>query len=383
VTGVEVSVVLPCLDEAETVGTCVRKALSALRELGIDGEVVVADNGSTDGSQALAERAGARVVDVAEPGYGSALLAGIEAAHGRYVVMADADDSYDLAGLGPFVAKLREGYALVVGNRFAGGIAPGAMPALHRYLGNPVLSLVGRVFFRSAVHDFHCGMRGVDRAAFLALDLRTTGMEFASEMVVKATVHGLRVTEVPTTLSPAGRTRPPHLRSWSDGWRHLRFLMLYSPRWLFLYPGLALMAAGLLVGAWLLPGSRSVGGVGLDVQTLLYAAMAVVIGFQSVVFAVFGKVFAVSEGLLPENPRFSRLFRYVRLETGLLVGGILVAFGVAGTVYGFYRWSVRSFGPLDAQHSLRIVIPSLTALVLGSQTVLSSFFLSLLGLRRR
>ena len=382
-TGVEVSVVLPCLDEAETVGTCVRKALSALRELGIDGEVVVADNGSTDGSQALAERAGARVVDVAEPGYGSALLAGIEAAHGRYVVMADADDSYDLAGLGPFVAKLREGYALVVGNRFAGGIAPGAMPALHRYLGNPVLSLVGRVFFRSAVHDFHCGMRGVDRAAFLALDLRTTGMEFASEMVVKATVHGLRVTEVPTTLSPAGRTRPPHLRSWSDGWRHLRFLMLYSPRWLFLYPGLALMAAGLLVGAWLLPGSRSVGGVGLDVQTLLYAAMAVVIGFQSVVFAVFGKVFAVSEGLLPENPRFSRLFRYVRLETGLLVGGILVAFGVAGTVYGFYRWSVRSFGPLDAQHSLRIVIPSLTALVLGSQTVLSSFFLSLLGLRRR
>jgi glycosyltransferase involved in cell wall biosynthesis len=382
-TGVEVSVVLPCLDEAETVGTCVRKALGALRELGIDGEVVVADNGSTDGSQALAERAGARVVDVAEPGYGSALLAGIEAAHGRYVVMADADDSYDLAGLGPFVAKLREGYALVVGNRFAGGIAPGAMPALHRYLGNPVLSLVGRVFFRSAVHDFHCGMRGVDRAAFLALDLRTTGMEFASEMVVKATVHGLRVTEVPTTLSPAGRTRPPHLRSWSDGWRHLRFLMLYSPRWLFLYPGLALMAAGLLVGAWLLPGSRRIGGVGLDVQTLLYAAMAVVIGFQSVVFAVFGKVFAVSEGLLPENPRFSRLFRYVRLETGLLVGGILIAFGTAGTVYGFYRWSVRSFGPLDAQHSLRIVIPSLTALVLGSQTVLSSFFLSLLGLRRR
>lgn len=379
----EVSVVLPCLDEAETVGTCVRKAVAALRDLGIDGEVVVADNGSTDGSQALATAAGARVVDVAEPGYGSALLAGIEAARGRYVVMADADDSYDLTGLAPFVERLREGYALVVGNRFAGGIAPGAMPALHRYLGNPVLSLVGRVFFRSAVHDFHCGMRGVDRAAFLALDLRTTGMEFASEMVVKATVHGLRVTEVPTTLSPAGRTRPPHLRSWSDGWRHLRFLMLYSPRWLFLYPGLALMAAGLLVGAWLLPGSRSVGGVGLDVQTLLYAAMAVVIGFQSVVFAVFGKVFAVSEGLLPENPRFSRLFRYVRLETGLLVGGILVAFGIAGTVYGFYRWSVRSFGPLDAQHSLRIVIPSLTALVLGSQTVLSSFFLSLLGLRRR
>jgi glycosyltransferase involved in cell wall biosynthesis len=379
----EVSVVLPCLDEAETVGTCVRKAVAALRDLGIDGEVVVADNGSTDGSQALAAAAGARVVDVAEPGYGSALLAGIEAARGTYVVMADADDSYDLTGLAPFVERLREGYALVVGNRFAGGIAPGAMPALHRYLGNPVLSLVGRVFFRSAVHDFHCGMRGVDRAAFLALDLRTTGMEFASEMVVKATVHGLRVTEVPTTLSPAGRTRPPHLRSWSDGWRHLRFLMLYSPRWLFLYPGLALMAAGLLVGAWLLPGSRSVGGVGLDVQTLLYAAMAVVIGFQSVVFAVFGKVFAVSEGLLPENPRFSRLFRFVRLETGLLVGGILVAFGVAGTVYGFYRWSVRSFGPLDAQHSLRIVIPSLTALVLGSQTVLSSFFLSLLGLRRR
>jgi glycosyltransferase involved in cell wall biosynthesis len=380
---VEVTVLLPCLDEAETVETCVRKALGALRDLGIRGEVVVADNGSTDGSQELACRAGARVVPVPVRGYGAALQAGIESARGRYVVMADADDSYDLTAIGPFVEALRAGHQLVVGNRFAGGIAPGAMPPLHRYLGNPVLSLVGRVFFRSECHDFHCGMRGVDRDAVRALDLRTTGMEFASEMVVKAKLHGLRVTEVPTTLSPDGRSRPPHLRSWRDGWRHLRFLLLYSPRWLFLYPGLVLMAAGLAVGLWLLPGSRRVGAVGLDVQTLLYAGMAVVIGFQSVVFAVFSKVFAVSEGLLPEDPRFTRVFRYVRLETGLIAGGLLVAVGLGGTAYGFYRWSIRSFGPLDGPQSLRIVIPSLTALVLGSQVVLSSFFLSLLGLRRR
>jgi hypothetical protein len=385
VTGgtVEVSVVLPCLDEAATVESCVRTALDAIAGAGLTGEVVVADNGSTDGSQALAEAAGARVVQVEERGYGAALTAGIAAAHGEYVVMADADESYDLRDVPRFVAALREGADLVMGNRFRGGIEPGAMPKLHRYLGNPVLSWAGRTFFRSNVGDFHCGIRGLRREAALALDLRTTGMEFASEMVVKAELAHLRIAEIPVTLSPDGRDRPPHLRSWRDGWRHLRFLLLYSPRWLFLYPGAALMAVGLLAGAWLLPGGRRIGGVGLDVQTLLYAAMAVVLGYQSVVFAVFTKVFAISEGLLPEDPRVTRVFRYVTLETGLVFGALLVLLGLAGSVAGFLGWQSHDFGALDASRSLRVVIPSLTALVLGTQTVLAAFFLSILGLRRR
>jgi hypothetical protein len=385
VTGgtVEVSVVLPCLDEAATVETCVRTALDAIAGAGLTGEVVVADNGSTDGSQALAEAAGARVVHVEERGYGAALTAGIAAARGEYVVMADADESYDLRDVPKFVAALREGPDLVMGNRFRGGIERGAMPKLHRYLGNPVLSWAGRTFFRSKVGDFHCGIRGFRREAALALDLRTTGMEFASEMVVKAELARLRIAEIPVTLSPDGRDRPPHLRSWRDGWRHLRFLLLYSPRWLFLYPGAALMAAGLLAGAWLLPGGRRIGGVGLDVQTLLYAAMAVVMGYQSVVFAVFTKVFAISEGLLPEDPRVTRVFRYVTLETGLVFGALLVLLGLAGSVAGFLGWQSHDFGALDASRSLRVVIPSLTALVLGTQTVLAAFFLSILGLRRR
>jgi hypothetical protein len=380
---VEVSVVLPCLDEAATVESCVRTALDAIAGAGLSGEVIVADNGSTDGSQALAEAAGARVVHVEERGYGAALTAGIAAAHGEYVVMADADESYDLRDVPRFVAALREGPDLVMGNRFRGGIEPGAMPKLHRYLGNPVLSWAGRTFFRSKVGDFHCGIRGLRREAALALDLRTTGMEFASEMVVKAELAHLRIAEIPVTLSPDGRNRPPHLRSWRDGWRHLRFLLLYSPRWLFLYPGALLMAVGLVAGAWLLPGGRRIGGVGLDVQTLLYAAMAVVMGYQSVVFAVFTKVFAISEGLLPEDPRVTRVFRYVTLETGLVFGALLVLLGLAGSVAGFLGWQSHDFGALDASRSLRVVIPSLTALVLGTQTVLAAFFLSILGLRRR
>jgi hypothetical protein len=385
VTGgtVEVSVVLPCLDEAATVESCVRTALDAIAGAGLTGEVVVADNGSTDGSQALAEAAGARVVHVEERGYGAALTAGIAAARGEYVVMADADESYDLRDVPRFVAALREGADLVMGNRFRGGIEPGAMPKLHRYLGNPVLSWAGRTFFRSKVGDFHCGIRGLRREAALTLDLRTTGMEFASEMVVKAELAHLRIAEIPVTLSPDGRNRPPHLRSWRDGWRHLRFLLLYSPRWLFLYPGALLMAVGLVAGAWLLPGGRRIGGVGLDVQTLLYAAMAVVMGYQSVVFAVFTKVFAISEGLLPEDPRVTRVFRYVTLETGLLFGALLLLLGAAGSVAGFLGWQSHDFGALDASRSLRVVIPSLTALVLGTQTVLAAFFLSILGLRRR
>jgi glycosyltransferase involved in cell wall biosynthesis len=381
--GVEVSIVMPCLNEAESLGVCIEKARDALHALEISGEVIVADNGSSDGSQAIARGLGARVVDVEEKGYGSALLGGITAACGGFVIMGDADDSYDFSAIGPFVEKLRQGYDLVMGNRFAGGIRPGAMPALHRYLGNPVLSQIGRLFFSSPVGDFHCGLRGFRKAAIERLDLRTTGMEFASEMIVKATLMDLRITEVPTTLSPARRTRQPHLRTWRDGWRHLRFLLLYSPRWLFLYPGAFLMLAGLVVGGWLIPGPRRIVGVGFDVHTLLYAAGAIIIGFQSVVFAFFTKIFAISEGLLPEDPRLTKAFKYITLETGLAAGSLLVVAGLAGSVYSFLHWSLGSFGPLDTSHTLRIVIPSLTALMLGSEVILSSFFLSVLGMSRR
>ncbi len=380
---VELSVVMPCLNEAATLAACIGKAQRALHDDQIAGEIIVADNGSADGSPDIAAALGARVVAVPERGYGSALMGGIAAARGEYVVMGDADDSYDWSVLRPFLDKLRAGADLVMGDRFAGGIEPGAMPPLHRYLGNPVLTGLGRLFFHSPVHDFHCGMRGFRKAAILNLDLRTTGMEFASEMVVKATLARLRLAEVPVTLAPDGRGRPPHLRSWRDGWRHLRFLLLYSPRWLFLYPGAFFMALGLTVGLWLLSGPRAVLGVTFDVHTLLYAAMALVVGFQGVVFAVFTKIFAVSEGLLPEDPRLTRLFRYVTLETGLLVGGLLLLGGLAGSVYALHVWSGRAFGPLDPSRMLRLIIPSVTALMLGGEAVLSSFFLSILGLRRR
>jgi hypothetical protein len=382
--GVELSVVMPCLNEAETLAVCIRKALGSMRELGVEGEVVIADNGSTDGSQEIAAGEGARVVNVPAKGYGSALMGGIRAARGRYVIMGDADDSYDFANLGPFVEKLREGYDLVMGNRFRGGIKPGAMPPLHRYFGNPVLTGIARLmFWNPPCRDFHCGLRGFSRDAALRMDLQTTGMEFASEMVVKSVLKRMSIVEVPTTLSPDGRSRPPHLRSWRDGWRHLRFLLLYSPRWLFLYPGFALIAAGLLVGGALFLGPLVVEGVTLDVHTLLYAALSVVIGFQAVVFAVFTKVFAVSERLLPENERLNKLFRYVTLETGVVVGLVLTAAGVAGSIYALTWWSARDFGPLNPRETLRVVIPSVTAITLGIQTVLSSFFLSVLGLKRK
>jgi hypothetical protein len=297
--------------------------------------------------------------------------------------MGDADASYDFSTLGPFIEKLRSGHDLVIGNRFRGGVEPGAMRPLHRYLGNPVLSFIGRLFFRSPVGDFHCGLRGFSKDAVTRLDLQTTGMEFASEMVVKATLQRMSVTEVPTTLSPDGRSRPPHLRSWRDGWRHLRFLLLYSPRWLFLFPGALLMIIGTLVGLWLLPGPRVVNGVRLDVHTLLYAAVSVIIGFQAIVFAVFTKVFAISEGLLPRDRRVDKFMGYINLEVGLAVGSLLVLFGLAGSIYAVAFWDERSFGDLDPSHTLRIVIPAVTSLTLGCQILLSSFFLSILGLKRR
>jgi hypothetical protein len=380
---IELSVVMPCLNEAETLAACIRKARSSMQRCGIAGEIIIADNGSSDGSQAIAVSQGARVVEVKAKGYGSALMGGIGAARGTYVIMGDADDSYDFTNLMPFVEKLRAGNQLVMGNRFLGGIEPGAMPPLHRYLGNPVLTFIGRLFFGSSCGDFHCGLRGFSRDAILSLDLQTTGMEFASEMVVKATLRGLTISEVPTTLSPDGRSRPPHLRSWRDGWRHLRFLLMFSPRWLFLYPGMLLMLCGAATGAWLLPGPRRFGGVVLDVHTLLYAALAIVVGFQAVVFAICTKVFTISLGLLPEDQRMAKVFQVVTLETGLATGILMLLTGLAGSIFAVADWGLQSFGPLVHSQTLRWIIPSVTALILGSQVVLSSFFLSVLGLKRR
>lgn len=379
----ELSIVMPCLNEAETLATCIRKAKSSLKTLNVAGEVIIADNGSTDGSQAIATQMGARVVTVETKGYGSALMGGIAAARGKYIIMGDADDSYDFANLEPFFDKLQAGYDLVMGNRFAGGIQPRAMPRLHRYLGNPVLTGMGRLFFHSPCGDFHCGLRGFSKAAIQKLDLRTTGMEFATETVVKATMYKLRIAEVPTTLAPAGRSRSPHLRSWRDGWRHLRFMLLYSPRWLFLYQGLVLMVLGTFVSGLLILGPRQLGGITFDVHTLLYSAMAIVIGFQTVVFAVFTKVFATTQGLLPEDLRLNKLFHYIKLETGLLVGSLLLAGGLLLSVYAFSSWRAELYGPLNPSQTLRLVIPAVTLMMLGLQTILSSFFLSILGLKRR
>jgi hypothetical protein len=297
--------------------------------------------------------------------------------------MGDADDSYDFTQVHTFVNKLREGYDLVMGNRFQGGILPGAMPPLHQYLGTPVLTAIARLFFKSRFGDINCGLRAFRKEAIERLGLRTLGMEYATEMVVKATAFGLRVTEIPTTLSPDGRGRPPHLRTWRDGWRHLRFLLLYSPRWLFLYPGIFSLVLGVVVGGFLLPGPLTIGNVAFDLHTLLFAAMAILIGFQSIVFAAFTKIFAISEGLLPEDPRLSRLFRYVTLEVGLAVGVLLILAGTGAWVFGLEYWRSHHFGPLDPEKTLRIVIPGVVFFTLGFQTILSSFFLSVLGMARR
>jgi hypothetical protein len=379
----ELSIVMPCLNEARTVGTCVEKAARFLASHGIRGEIIVADNGSTDGSPEIARRGGARVVHVDARGYGSALRAGIEAAAGEFVILGDADDSYDFLSLEPFVDELRRGCDLVLGNRFRGGIRPGAMRPLHRWLGNPILSGVGRAFFGVQLGDFHCGLRGIRREAYLRMDLRTTGMEFATEMIVKAKLHRMRVAEVPTVLHPDGRGRPSHLRSWRDGWRHLRFLLLYSPRWLFLVPGFVCVGAGAVALLWLWPGPRRVGGVTLDVHTMLYAAAGVVVGCQSISFALFAKAFAIREGLLPEDPKFSRFSRRVPLEAGLIAGAILFLAGVVGSANAVMSWHEASFGNLEPRAVLRIVIPSVLAMTLGGQVVLTSFMLGVLSLGRR
>jgi Glycosyl transferase family 2 len=380
---VELSVVMPCLNEAETLASCIGKAKDTLQCCRISGEVIIADNGSTDGSQEIARQSGARLVNVESKGYGSALRGGIAASRGRFVIMADADDSYDFRDIPRFLEKLREGADLVMGNRFQGGIKQDAMPPLHRYLGNPVLTAIGRLFFRAPCGDFHCGMRGLRKAAYDRMKLRTTGMEFASEMVVKAALLKMNIAEVPTTLSPDGRSRPAHLRTWHDGWRHLRFLLLYSPRWLFLYPGIMLVLIGAAGTAWLLPGPERVGRVVFDVHTLLYALASILLGFQAIAFAMFTKVFAISEGLLPEDPRLKTFFRYITLEIGLLIGGSLLLFGMAGSIFAVSDWRAQHFGQLNPSQMLRLVSPAVVALTLGFEIILSSFFLSVLGMKRQ
>jgi glycosyltransferase involved in cell wall biosynthesis len=379
--GIELSIVMPCLNEAATLPSCIGKARSFLSRHAVAGEIIVADNGSSDGSQAIARANGARVVDVAERGYGSALLGGIRASRGTYVIIGDSDDSYDFAALDGFLEQLRAGDDLVMGNRFIGGIKPGAMPALHRYLGNPVLSTLGRAFFGSPCRDFHCGLRGFRRDAILGLDLQAPGMEFASEMVVKATIRGLKVSEVPTTLSPDGRGRPSHLRSWRDGWRHLRFLLLFSPRWLFFYPGCALFLCGLAAMAWLLPGPRQIGPVGFDIHTLFYASVAVVVGYQTMLYWMFVRIYGAREGFVPSDPWFRSLVGVYTLEAGLIGGAVMMLCGIALGLYAVGAWGAEDFGALAATAAMRLVIPSGTLILLGFQTASSGFFVSVLEIR--
>jgi glycosyltransferase involved in cell wall biosynthesis len=378
----ELSVVLPCLDEAATIAACIEQICKSLLANQISGEIIVADNGSTDNSRDIAKALGARVVTVANRGYGSALMGGIAAARGKYIVMGDADGSYDFSQIPLFLEKLRSGYALVMGNRFQGGIQPGAMPPLHRYLGNPLLTAIGRLFFRAKCHDFYCGLRGFTKTAYESMTLRTTGMEFASEMVVKASLFNMPVCEVPATLSPDGRAGRSHLRTWHDGFRGLRFLLLYSPRWLFLYPGLSLLLVGMVTAAWLLPGPRKVGHSFLDIHTLLYAVVAILTGSQAVIFAFLTKVFGITEGLLPEDPRLTRAFRVFNLEKGLLAGAALLTLGIGIAVYSFYLWNRAGFGPMNPVVLVRLVAGVIVSVTLGVEIVLSSFFLSILGIAR-
>jgi len=377
---VEVSIVMPCLNEAETLARCIGHAQSAVEKGGCSAEIIVADNGSTDGSQRIARELGVRVVDVSRKGYGSALIGGIDAAQGRFVVMGDADDSYDFEAIGPLIDKLREGYDLVVGNRFLGGIQPGAMPWSHRWVGNPALTLMSRLFFHAPVGDTHCGLRAFRKDAYEKMRLRSTGMEFASEMVIKAALKGMRITEVAVVLRPDGRSRPPHLRTWRDGWRHLRFMLLFSPRWLFLYPGLALFAVGAVLSALLVAGPLYIAGVRLDIHTLLVAGFLSLVGYQLVLFAVFTKIFAIRMGFHPPHPVLQGLFRYVTLEVGLLAGALMVLAGIVGLVLAVVSWQAVGFGSLNPSLTMREVIPAVVLLAIGTQTVFASFFISILSI---
>jgi glycosyltransferase involved in cell wall biosynthesis len=379
----ELSIVMPCLNEAETLESCIRKAQSYLRRSGVCGEIVIGDNGSTDGSQEIAARLGARVIHIPIRGYGAALYGAITASHGRFCIMGDSDDSYNFEDLGAFVEKMREGYDVVMGNRFQGGIRPGAMPWKNRYIGNPILSTIGKVLFHAGVGDFHCGLRGFTKSAFQKMDLRTTGMEFASEMVIKATLMGLKMTEVPTVLSPDGRSRPPHLLPYRDGWRHLRFMLLFSPNWLFLYPGIALMLLGLTVGGFLLGQPIHINSIQLGLDTLIYCSTCVVAGFQAILFSLLSRMYAIQEGLYPKTARDRKYGQLITLERGLVTGGAILLSGLVAFLYAIWEWKQHAFGMLDTERIARVVIPSSMALSLGIEIILFSFLLSTFDLKVR
>lgn len=378
---IELSIVMPCLNEAETLRSCIEKAQQAIKELSITAEIVIGDNGSTDGSIEIAQELGANVVHVATKGYGAAISNACRKAKGRYIIMADSDESYDFLNIEPFVEKLRAGADLVMGNRFLGGIQPGAMPWKNRYIGNPILSFLGRFLFTSAIGDFHCGMRGFSKAAFEKMALRTTGMEFASEMVVKAAVLDMRIEEVPCILYPDGRSRKPHLRPWRDGWRHLRFLLLFSPRWLFLYPGLALTCFGLFLLIWLLPGPRTIGPIRLDIHSMLFGVGFLLTGVQALSLGALARIAAVSLGLLPKRPGLDELLDAIRFEHVLLFGMFLCLGGVVGAINALITWASLSFGDLEGSATLRLAMLSVSLLILGAQMILSSFFFGLLEFR--
>ena len=378
----ELTILMPCLNESRTLKTCIDKAMKFLKDNNIDGEILIADNGSTDGSQDIAKNAGARVVDIPEKGYGAALIGGCNAAFGKYVIMGDSDDSYDFLNLMPFVEKLREGYELVMGNRFKGGIEKGAMPPLHKYLGNPVLSFIGRVLYRSNIKDFHCGLRGYNRESIMKLNLHTTGMEYASEMVVQATLHKLKICEVPTTLKKDGRDRPPHLRSWSDGWRHLTFLLMHSPNWLFLYPGFLSFVIGLLISAKIVINPIIVNNVRFDVNTLVYSAVATIVGFQLILFYVLTKKYATLTKFIPITKIDKYLIKFT-MNRGIFIGAILFLIGLIGSIVAICIWSNAGFGNLESSKMLRLTIPMLILFVCGIQLMFSSFFLGILEIRIR
>lgn len=379
----ELSIVLPCLNEALTIGTCIRKAQLSLQQNKIIGEIIVADNGSTDGSQKIAKDLGARVIAISEKGYGAALIGGIEAAEGKFILMGDADDSYDFGNIMPFIEKLREGCDLVMGNRFKGGIEKGAMPFLHRYLGNPVLSFIGRLFFRNNIGDFHCGMRAFRKDAYEKMQLQTLGMEFASEMIVKSTFAKLKIAEVSIKLYKDGRNRPPHLRTWHDGWRHLRFMCLYAPHWIFLYPGFFLMLVGLILSLLILVQPLEILGIRLEITTLLYACLMILVGFQAVLFYLKAHIFAMETGLLPKSPSFYKLFDYFTLEKGLILGFLTLVSGFVFAGLSLHEWSLHHFGDLQPFTIFRYAIPAFMGILLGCQVIFSSIFFSILGLKKK
>ena len=381
--GIELTILMPCLNEAETLEVCINKAKTFLERSRIEGEILIADNGSTDGSIEIAQRCGARVEHVPVKGYGAALIGGCNAARGTYVIMGDADDSYDFLNLMPFVEKLREGYQLVMGNRFKGGIAKGAMPPLHRYLGNPVLSFIGRLFFPSAIGDFHCGLRGYHRESIQKLGLHTTGMEYASEMVVKATMYDLKMAEVPTTLSPDGRSRAPHLRSFRDGWRHLKFLLLHSPNWLFLYPGMFFCLLGLIMTVGLMFGPVTIGSVTFDIHTMLYGAAMIIVGTNMIFFSLFTRIYAIRTNFIPTKEPVSAKLAKLTTEKGAVTGLLLTLAGIVMTIAAFVIWKDASFGNLDPQEMMRVTIPALTLITVGIEMIFASFFIGILNIKHQ